>query len=44
MNIYDIKSLNQFDEFVHGLINKNNIYRKRIEQLKKMLSEDKKNK
>ena len=44
MNIYDIKSLNQFDEFVHGLINKNNIYRKRIEQLKKMLSEDKSNK
>ena len=44
MNIYDIKSLNQFEEFVHGLINKNNIYRKRIEQLKKMLSEDKKNK
>ena len=44
MNIYDIKSLNQFDEFVHGLINKNNIYRKRIEQLKKMLSEDKNNK
>ena len=44
MNIYDIKSLNQFDEFVYGLINKNNIYRKRIEQLKKMLSEDEKNK
>ena len=44
MNIYDTKSLNQFDEFVHGLINKNNIYRKRIEQLKKMLSEDKNNK
>ena len=44
MNIYDIQSLNQFDEFVHGLINKNNIYRRRIEQLKKMLSEDSKNK
>ena len=44
MNIYDIQGLNQFDEFIHGLINKNNIYRKRIEQLKKMLSEDNKNK
>ena len=44
MNIYDIKSIKQFDAFVHELINNKNIYKKRIEQLKKMLSEDEKNK
>lgn len=44
MGIYDIKSLNHFDTFINELISKNNIYRKRIEQLKKMLSEDNNNK
>jgi hypothetical protein len=40
MNIYELKNISQLDEFIKRLINKSNIYRKRIEQLKKMLSED----
>ena len=40
MNIYELKNKSQLDEFIKRLINKSNIYRKRIEQLKKMLSED----
>ena len=40
MNIYELKNINQLDEFIKRLINKSNVYRKRIEQLKKMLSED----
>ena len=44
MNIYDIKNINQFEEFIHSLINKKNINKKRMDQLKKMLSEDDNNK
>ena len=40
MNIYELKNISQLDEFIKRLINKSNVYRKRIEQLKKMLSED----
>ena len=40
MNTYDFKNLNQFDEFILCLINKNNVNRKRIDQLKKILEED----
>ena len=40
MNIYELKNISQLDEFIKRLINKRNVYRKRIEQLKKMLSED----
>ena len=40
MNIYDVKNITQLDEFIKGLINKSNSYRKRIDQLKKILSED----
>ena len=40
MNIYDVKNITQLDEFIKGLINKSNAYRKRIDQLKKILSED----
>ena len=40
MNIYEVKNIKQLDEFIKRLINKSNVYRKRIEQLKKMLSED----
>ena len=40
MNIYKIKNISQLDEFIKRLINKSNVYRKRIEQLKKILSED----
>ena len=40
MNTYDFNNLNQFDEFILCLINKNNVNRKRIDQLKKILEED----
>ena len=40
MNLYDVKNISQLDEFIKGLINKSNAYRKRIDQLKKILSED----
>ena len=40
MDIYDMKNITEFNEFLNSLINKNNFYRKRIQQLKKMLSED----
>ena len=40
MNIYELKNISQLDGFIKRLINKSNVYRKRIEQLKKMLSED----
>ena len=40
MNIYELKNISQLDEFIKRLINKSNVYRKRIEQLKKILSED----
>ena len=40
MNTYDFNILNQFDEFILCLINKNNVNRKRIDQLKKILEED----
>jgi hypothetical protein len=40
MNTYDFKNLNQFDEFILCLINKNNVNRKRIDKLKKILEED----
>ena len=40
MEIYDMKNITEFNEFLNSLINKNNFYRKRIQQLKKMLSED----
>ena len=40
MNIYEVKNIKQLDEFIKRLINKSNVYRKRIEQLKKILSED----
>ena len=43
MNTYDIKNTNQFEEFIHSLINKKNINKKRMDQLKKMLSEDSNN-
>jgi hypothetical protein len=40
INTYGINNINKFDEFIHALINKNNISRKRMIQLKKMLEED----
>ena len=40
MNAYDFKNLNQFDEFILCLINKNNVNRKRIKKKKKILEED----
>ena len=40
MNTYDFNNLAQFDEFILCLINKNNVNRKRIDQLKKILEED----
>ena len=40
INSYDFTSIKKFDEFIHSLINKNNICKKRMEQLKKMLDED----
>ena len=40
MNTYDFNNLNQFDEFILCLINKNNVNRKRIDKLKKILEED----
>ena len=36
INTYGINNINKFDEFIHALINKNNISRKRMIQLKKM--------
>ena len=40
INTYGINNINKFDEFIHALISKNNISRKRMIQLKKMLEED----
>ena len=40
INSYDFTNVKKFDEFIHSLINKNNICKKRMEQLKKMLDED----
>ena len=40
INSYDFTNVKKFDEFIHSLINKNNISKKRMEQLKKMLDED----
>ena len=40
INSYDFTIIKKFDEFIHSLINKNNISKKRMEQLKKMLDED----
>ena len=40
MNSYSFTDINNFDEFIHNLINNNNISKKRMEQLKKMLDED----
>ena len=40
MKTYCINNINKFDEFIHALISKNNISRKRMIQLKKMLEED----
>ena len=43
MSIYNFKELNQFDKYIHELINKSNFNKKRIDQLKKILVEDDKN-
>ena len=40
INTYGFNNINKFDEFIHALISKNNINRKRMIQLKKMLEED----
>ena len=40
INSYGFTNIIKFDEFIQNLINKNNISKKRMEQLKKMLDED----
>ena len=40
MDAYNFKSINQFEEFIQSLINKKNFNKKRMDQLKKILSED----
>ena len=37
---YGYTNINKFDEFIHNLLNKNDINKKRMEQLKKMLDDD----
>ena len=40
INSYGYTNINKFDEFIHNLLNKNDINKKRMEQLKKMLDDD----